>query len=80
MQWEDIVIIRSPCVTFLNKQVANVSAQQWSYCSDPGGTFSVKRNLPPSKLLYLQKEVWGNSPTSPTREDGLNVVCCKDET
>lgn len=43
-------------VTFLNKQVANVSSQWWSYCLGTGqSVFLVEKNQHPSKLLLLQK-------------------------
>lgn len=38
MKWEDIVIIGALAVTFLNKQVANVSRPWCSYCSEAGET------------------------------------------
>lgn len=73
MKWEDIVIIGALAVTFLNKQVANVSRPWCSYCSEAGETvFLLKKK---KEVISFQAPeanpittlVWGKSPTLPCK-------------
>ena len=74
MKWEDIVIIGALAVTFLNKQVANVSRPWCSYCSEAGETvFLLKKEkrLSPSKLQKLTPlQPWfGKESPSPLQDE-----------
>lgn len=73
MKWEDIVIIGALAVTFLNKQVANVSRPWCSYCSEAGETvFLLKKK---KEVISFQAPeanpittlVWERVPLSPAR-------------
>ena len=73
MKLEDIVIIGALAVTFLNKQVANVSRPWCSYCSEAGETvFLLKKK---KEVISFQAPeanpittlVWERVPLSPAR-------------